>query len=245
MSSTGVSSPPAHTVGAEIGGQRRSASPEQIRDELIDAAAAYAPEIGDLIRLYYRHMPAEEIVGDDPVDLVGAVRSHQQLARQRMPGRPAVRLLNPTTTEDGWTREATVVQLVTDDMPYLVDSVAAMFARDGVQVQRIVHPIVVVSRDLTGELREVYPTADAAEPPEGAAAESWMYVEIDLITDPIRARELGNRLSSVLGDVREVVEDADRMAETARQLAAGLEVDPLKLPADEVAEGQPVNRISL
>ncbi|MDT7725544.1 MAG: glutamate dehydrogenase [Actinomycetota bacterium] len=238
MSSTGVSSPPAKGVGTEIGGsQRRSASPEQIRDELIDAAAARAPEIGDLIRLYYRHIPAEEIIGDDPVDLVGAVRSHQQLAKQRVPGRPAVRLLNPTTAEDGWTREATVVQLVTDDMPYLVDSVAAMFARDGVQVQRIVHPIVVVSRDLTGELREVYPTADAAEPPEGAAAESWMYVEIDLITDPNRARELDTRLASVLGDVREVVEDADKMGETACQLADRLEADPPQLPEDEITEG--------
>src|SRR3981081_4366485 len=105
MSATGVSSPPAHTVGAEIGGQRRSASPEQIRDELIDAAAAYAPDIGDLIRLYYRHMPAEEIVGDDPVDLVGAVRSHQQLARPRMPGRPAVRPFHPTTTQAGGSRQ--------------------------------------------------------------------------------------------------------------------------------------------
>ncbi|MCU1685820.1 MAG: glutamate dehydrogenase [Amycolatopsis sp.] len=238
MSSTGVSSPPESGVGIENGGvQRRSATPEQIRDDLIDAAAALAPEIGELVRLYYRHIPAEEVLGDDPVALVGAVRSHLQLAQQRVPGRPAVRLLNPTTTEDGWTREATVVQVVTDDMPYLVDSVAAEFARDGVQVQRIVHPIVVVSRELTGELLEVYPTADAASPPEGAAAESWMYVEIDLVSDPNRARELDNRLSSVLGDVREVVEDADKMAEAACQLAAELDAHPPLLPADEVSDG--------
>ncbi|WP_158880562.1 NAD-glutamate dehydrogenase [Amycolatopsis anabasis] len=238
MSSTGVSSRSGETTGAEGDGTpRRSASPEQIRDELIDAAAAYAPEIGDLIRLYYRHIPAEEILGDDPVDLVGAVRSHQQLAQHRMPGRPAVRLLNPTTAEDGWTREATVVQVVTDDMPYLVDSVAAEFARDGVQVQRIVHPIVVVRRDLTGELLEIHPTADAANPPTGSAAESWMYVEIDLVTDPNRARELDNRLTSVLGDVREVVEDTEKMAEMARSLAAGLDSAPPPLPAEEISEG--------
>jgi glutamate dehydrogenase len=238
MSSTGVSSPPSNRIGTDnAGSRRRSASPEQIRDDLIDAAAAYAPEIAELIRLYYRLIPAEEIIGDDPVDLVGAVRSHQHLAQHRMPGRPAVRLLNPTTAEDGWTREATVVQVVTDDMPYLVDSVATMFARANVQVQRIVHPIVVVSRDLTGDLREIYPTADAAEPPEGAAAESWMYLEIDPITDSNRARDLENRLSSVLGDVREVVEDAEKMAETARQLADRLESDPPKLPAEEVSEG--------
>ncbi|WP_410658200.1 NAD-glutamate dehydrogenase [Amycolatopsis sp. lyj-112] len=237
MSSTGVSSLPGKDVGTEDGARRRSANPEQIRDDLIDAAAAYAPEIGDLIRLYYRHIPAEEILGDDPVDLVGAVRSHLQLAKDRMPGRPAVRLLNPTGPEDGWTREATVVQVVTDDMPYLVDSVAAEFARDGVQVQRIVHPIVVVSRDLTGELQAVHPDADPAEPPANSAAESWMYIEIDLVTDPNRARELDNRLSSVLGDVREVVEDTDKMAETARRLADELDEAPPQLPTREVAEG--------
>ncbi|MER6665610.1 NAD-glutamate dehydrogenase [Amycolatopsis japonica] len=237
MSSTGVSSLPGKDVGTEDGARRRSANPEQIRDDLIDAAAAYAPEIGDLIRLYYRHIPAEEILGDDPVDLVGAVRSHLQLAKDRMPGRPAVRLLNPTGPEDGWTREATVVQVVTDDMPYLVDSVAAEFARDGVQVQRIVHPIVVVSRDLTGELLEVHPDADPAEPPVNSAAESWMYIEIDLVTDPNRARELDNRLSSVLGDVREVVEDTDKMTETARRLADELDGNPPRLPGHEVAEG--------
>ncbi len=237
MSSTGVSSPPGKDVGTEDGARRPSANPEQIRDDLIDEAAAYAPEIADLIRLYYRHIPAEEILGDDPVDLVGAVRSQLQLAKSRMPGRPAVRLLNPTGPEDGWTREATVVQVVTDDMPYLVDSVAAEFARDGVQVQRIVHPIVVVSRDLTGELLEVHPDADPAEPPANSAAESWMYIEIDLVTDPNRARELDNRLASVLGDVREVVEDTDKMAETARRLADELDEDPPKLAAKEVAEG--------
>lgn len=239
MSSTGVSSPPG--TGAvtepEFGPPRSTVSPEQIRDDLIDAAAGLAPEIGELIRLYYRHIPAEEIVGDEPVNLVGAVRSHHQLAQQRMPGRPAVRLLNPTVAEDGWAREATVVQVVTDDMPYLVDSIAAEFARDGVQVQRIVHPIVVVTRDLTGELLEVHPDADPAQPPANSAAESWMYIEIDFVTDPNRARELDNRLSSVLGDVREVVEDAEKMAQTACQLAGELETDPPQLPQAEVAEG--------
>ncbi|HVW43342.1 MAG TPA: NAD-glutamate dehydrogenase [Amycolatopsis sp.] len=235
MSSTGVSSRPGVVAGQPTV-QRGPASPEQVRDELIEAAARQAPDMAELIRLYYRHIPAEEVLGDDPKDLVGAVRSHRQFAEQRVPGRPAVRLLNPTTAEDGWTRDATVVQIVTDDMPYLVDSVTANLARDGIQVQRLVHPIVVVSRDITGALQEIHPTADVADPPEGAAVESWMYVEIDLITDPNRAREVDTHLTSVLGDVREVVEDTDKMLRAALDLARELDTTPPPLPATEVAD---------
>src|SRR4051794_35739104 len=131
-SSTRVSS---LTAASET--RQRPVNPEERRDELIEAAAGQAPDIAELLRLYYRHIPAEEVVGDNPADLVGAVRSHLEFAGARMPGRPAVRLVNPTITEDGWTRDATVVQIVTDDMPYLVDSITAKLARDGVQVQRL------------------------------------------------------------------------------------------------------------
>ncbi|MFC4000257.1 NAD-glutamate dehydrogenase [Prauserella oleivorans] len=236
MSSTGVSTRPSEGSG-DTRAARRPRSPEQIRDELVDAAAAEAPDIADLVRLYYRLIPAEEIIGEPPADLVAAVRSHLQLAERRVPGRPAVRLLNPTAAEDGWTSEATVIQLVTDDMPYLVDSVAAELSRGGVQVQRIVHPIVVVSRDVTGRLLDVHPLADVAEPPQGATVESWMYLEIDSISDPDRAREIDNRLRSVLGDVREVVEDAQKMVETARAIADELDAAPPPLPREEVHDG--------
>ncbi|MDQ2587482.1 NAD-glutamate dehydrogenase [Saccharothrix yanglingensis] len=236
MTSTGVPSRSEHATGN--GAVARTASPEQARDELIERAAANAPELTDLIRLYYRHVPAEEVIDDDPVDLVGAVRSNYQLAEARVPGRPVVRIINPTRAHDGWACPATVVQVVTDDMPYLVDSVASELTRGGVQVQRVVHPIVVVRRDLvTGALLEVLPTADPAKPPADAIAESWMCVEVDRLTDPDRARELETRLHTVLNDVREVVEDTDKMAGTALQLADQLEADPPPLPKHEVSDG--------
>ncbi|TWP51314.1 NAD-glutamate dehydrogenase [Lentzea tibetensis] len=229
MTSTGA---PIRSDAPE--GESRPASPEQVRDELIERAAANAPELTDLIRLYYRHVPAEEVNDDDPVDLVGAVRSNYQLAESRVPGRAGVRILNPTRAHDGWSCPVTVVQVVTDDMPYLVDSVASELTRGGVQVQRVVHPIVVVRRDpVTGQLQEVLPQADPAAPPVDALAESWMYIEVDLITDPDRARELETRLHTVLTDVREVVEDTDKMAGTALQLADELE----KRDSEETTDG--------
>src|SRR5438874_11561050 len=143
----------------------KASTPEQIRDGLIDRAARLAPDLADLIRLYYRYLPPEEVIDDEPPDLVGAVRSNYSLAENRAAGRPKVRAINPTTPQDGWACPATVVQVVTDDMPYLVDSVVAELTRAGVNAQRVVHPIVVVRRDVTGNLLEVLPGADPEAPP--------------------------------------------------------------------------------
>ncbi|MBV8932418.1 MAG: NAD-glutamate dehydrogenase, partial [Kutzneria sp.] len=170
-------------------------------------------------------------------DLVGAVRSTRQLAATRVPGRPVVRVINPSRANDGWTCPATVVQIVTDDMPYLVDSISSELISAGIQVHRVVHPIVVVRRDVAGALHEVLTDADPAEPPHDALVESWMHLEVDLVTDTERGRELENRLVAVIGDVREVVEDTDRMAGTARQLAEQLSASPPPLSDEEVADG--------
>ncbi|HEX5114311.1 MAG TPA: NAD-glutamate dehydrogenase [Pseudonocardiaceae bacterium] len=216
----------------------KSMTPEQIRDDLVDAAARLDPQQADLVRLYYRYLPPEEVIDDDPAQLVGTVRSNFLLARQRIAGRPAVRVLNPTVPEDGWSCDtATVVQVVTDDMPYLVDSVVSELTHSGVGVQRVVHPIVVVRRSISGELREVLPTADPEQPPADGNVESWMSIEVDLITDPLRARELESRLVAVLHDVREVYEDTDKMITTAETLADRLQAEPPPLAEQDVAEG--------
>src|SRR6266545_3797147 len=205
MTSTGTRSRTA--TAARTGGPvSEPESPEQFRDRRIENAAELKPEMADLIRLYFRYMPPEEIIDDNPVDLVGAVRSHQELAVDRVPGRPAISIFNPDAAVDGWTTPGTVVQIVTDDMPYLVESVNSELTRSGLQVHRVVHPIVVVKRDVAGRLHEVLPLADPDDPPADALAESWMFIEVDLITDADRGRETENNLLSVLNAVRELVE---------------------------------------
>ncbi|WP_026421273.1 NAD-glutamate dehydrogenase [Actinokineospora inagensis] len=240
MTSTGTPSRTDGAVsvdGSASAGRPVSSSPEQKRDDLIERAAEQAPDIADLIRLYFRYIPPEEVIDDDPVDLVGAVRSHAQLALTRVKGRPAVRMLNPTPATDGWSTGGSVVQIVTDDMPYLVESVSAELVRRGVQVQRVVHPIVVVRRDLAGSLKDVLPRCDPDAPPGEAFAESWMSIEVDLLTDADRAREIETGLLSVLNDVREVVEDTEKMAGTARALADQLEGNPPPVDDHEVRDG--------
>ncbi len=224
MTSTGTRT--GSFAGHKPGSPDGPDSPEQTRDDLIELAAAAGEDLADLIRLYYRYIPPEEIIDHEPVDLVGTVRSHLRLAEQRVPGRPAVRVFNPDEATDEWSTAGTIVQLVTDDMPYLVESVSAELVRSGLQVHRVVHPIVVVSRDVAGALRDVLTSAEADDPPPDALAESWMSIEVDLITDTDRSREIESGLQKVLNDVREVVEDTVKMVSTAHHIADLLEVHP-------------------
>ncbi|GAA2817073.1 NAD-glutamate dehydrogenase [Saccharopolyspora taberi] len=214
-----------------------SETPERTRNRLLDRAVESAPELAELLWTYYRHVPADELVDDEPADLVGALRSHRQLAATRVAGRPVVKIFNPTRADDGWQNPATVVQIVTDDMPYLVDSVIAELGRDGAEVQRIVHPIVVVRRDVAGDLLEVLPGADPSAPPADAMVESWMFVEVDQISGTDRLHELEHGLVDVLNDVREVVEDTEKMIQTARGLADSLESSPPPLEGDQIHDG--------
>jgi glutamate dehydrogenase len=212
--------------------------PELLRDELLTEAEHAAPQLAGLIRTYYRHAPAEELLAEEPADLAAVVASHRRLAGDRISGRPAVRVLNPDPVEDGWTCASTVVQIVTDDMPYLVDTVVAELDRIEAPVHRVLHPIVVVRREVTGALREVLTGTDPDQAPDDTLVESWMHVEIDRVSDvEERGGEIERRLHAVLTDVREVVEDSDRMAENALTLADELEEATLPLPEHEVAEG--------
>lgn len=142
------------------------------REVLRSTAAREDPHdtaLGDLAVAYYAGVPAEELAGD-PVDALAAVRAHRSLARLRVPGRPVTAVLDTPGATGGGVgagepAERISVLVVTDDMPYLIDSVLAELDRTGATVHAVVHPVLVVRRDVRGELFDLLPRADPADPP--------------------------------------------------------------------------------
>lgn len=109
------------------------------------------------LQRYYLHTAPEDLTDRDPVDVFGAAFSHYRLAENRPQGTANVRVHTPTVEENGWTCSHSVVEVVTDDMPFLVDSVTNELSRQGRGIHLVIHPQFVVRRDLTGELIEVLP----------------------------------------------------------------------------------------
>ena len=153
-------------------------------------------------------------------------------------GTAKVRVFTPSTEQDGWSASGhTVVEVVVNDMPFLVDSVTAEITRHGHDIYLVVHPQVVVRRDVVGDLHEV---CDATLPQEmagEAAFESWMHIEIDRQPGKLTSEELTADLQRVLRDVREAVEDWPKMRDTAVRIADELaERPPAGVPEQEVSE---------
>ncbi|MGV9321237.1 NAD-glutamate dehydrogenase [Streptomyces sp. NPDC003660] len=196
------------------------------------------------LQRYYLHTAPEDLADRDPVDVFGAAVSHYRLAETRPQGTANVRVHTPSVEENGWTCSHTVVEVVTDDMPFLVDSVTNELTRQGRGIHVVIHPQVVVRRDLTGKLIEVLPTGPHGELPHDGHVESWIHVEIDRETDRADLKQISADLLRVLSDAREAVEDWEKMRDAAVRIADGLadEPRPADLPAAEVEEARELLR---
>ncbi|MFD5407436.1 NAD-glutamate dehydrogenase [Streptomyces griseorubiginosus] len=180
------------------------------------------------LQRYYLHTAPEDLTGRDPIDVYGAALSHYRLGETRPQGTASVRVHTPTVEENGWTCTHSVVEVVTDDMPFLVDSVTNELTRQGRGIHVVIHPQVVVRRDVTGKLIEILTVPPAASDlPHDAHTESWIHVEIDRETDRSDLKQITNDLLRVLSDVREAVEDWEKMRDAALRMADELPAEPV------------------
>ncbi|MCA0145658.1 NAD-glutamate dehydrogenase [Blastococcus sp. LR1] len=197
-------------------------------------AGCRAEDLPAFLRRYYWSEPAQEVVGRSPDLLADLALGHLALAEVRPPGSATVDVQQPAGE-----RPHAVVRLVTDDMPHLVDSVTAEVVRQGFALEHIVHPVLVVRRDLRGRITAFCDSADAAACGADAVAESWMAVVLDGPLDDEAAEDLVAGLRTVLDDVRAVCEDTVRLRERVRELAARLDQmapDEAAGPSDDPAE---------
>jgi glutamate dehydrogenase len=161
---------------------------------------------------------ASQLPGYEDEQLAKLARISLEFGVQRRDGETLLRVRDVDA-------DSTAVDIVTGDVPYLVDSIRAELERRNCPAERVLHPQLVVQRDAEGRLAKVYDIDDNAAVPDDAVVESWMYIELDDV--PAEEHDkLARDLRSVLDDVHHAVEDAPIMYRRMRALAHELAEDP-------------------
>ncbi|MGE8250839.1 MAG: NAD-glutamate dehydrogenase, partial [Stenotrophomonas bentonitica] len=160
---------------------------------------------------FYKRMEADEFPHHSAEEWAALAADTLEFARVRKPGKANVRVFNPTLKSNGWESPHTVLQIVNDDMPFLVDTVTMSLAEHGVGVHVLGHPVIRFARDKAGKLTTV----------SDGTAESVMLLEID--RQPAEAMaDVEKAIIKALDEVRAIVRDWDAMRAKAQSLADDL-----------------------
>ncbi len=170
------------------------------------------------LRQYFRDVPVEDLIGRSEKVMARIAVDHLEFAATRKKGRPSLRIFNPAEEEHGYASKYTIIEMVNDDMPFLVDSVAAAIARQDLAIHITVHPVIRIVRDGRGRLQSVEERDSAS-----GRFESFIRFVIDRESNAQQLKVLEHEILKVLSDVRAAVRDwesmRDKMIEARDSLA--------------------------
>jgi glutamate dehydrogenase len=168
-----------------------------------------------------------------PAEQAAAGQRVAAAAAARQPGKPVIQIERTDATTAG--RRVSLV-LVNDDMPFLVDSTSLAVTDAGLDIQRILHPVIDVRRDAGGRLTELLgPPAFGSPPAAGVTRESVIYMELGRAAGGALQR-LQASLAHALAEVRAAVEDWPKLLAATREAARSLETSPAPAAPHENAE---------
>ncbi|MGQ0675834.1 MAG: NAD-glutamate dehydrogenase, partial [Rhodospirillales bacterium] len=213
------------------------------RDKMAGSKSAAAASVAAFVQRLYANVPPADLIHRALEDVYGAAMALWQFAQTRKAGAAKLRAYNPTLAEHGWRSDHTVVEIVNDDMPFLVDSVTAELNRQGLTVRLVIHPVFGVERDAAGKLAAMdgaaaKPVAQGDDSPGGGKAnsESLMRVEIEGRRTADELARIAKELERILGDVRAAVTDWRAMRARLKDILAGFGKSPPPVPKDEIGE---------
>ncbi|WP_332602243.1 NAD-glutamate dehydrogenase [Arthrobacter sp. S2(2024)] len=193
---------------------------ESVPAEQTKAASSLGPSEAFLAE-YFAQVPPEDLRSYSPETLRARAGHHLKLASSRAPGQAAVGILTEL--------DASIVAVVTDDIPYLVHSVTAELTRDDTSINLLVHPSFRVLRDpVSHELLEVRlgTSMEGETPPEAGETEVWIAAEIGRLPDAAAVRRLTDNLQRVLDDVRVATRDGSAIRGKLAEAVASVDGFP-------------------
>ena len=183
-----------------------------------------------LARLFGRAAP-EDLVRYSPAELAQLAANTWMFMAERAQHTPKIRVVAPPLEAGGELKRISVLELINDDKPFLLDSVMGELTERGIDVRLVAHPVFTVERQDDGRLVGIANiAADAAH------RESIIHIHIERIDEEHKRADLVAALGEVLADVGCAVADWRAMVARIAGVAAELKASPPPLPVEEIAE---------
>jgi len=186
------------------------------------------------LEIYFSNVDADDVAKRDPQELAGAALSHLKFAMRRRRS-ALVRVFNPTLREHGFVSPHTIIDVVNDDMPFLVDSINLALQQRSLTLHLLAHPVFAVERDAAGTLRSLQRRVENSHPVR-PRLESFQHLEIDRIVDPAALSSLAAALMRGLRDVRVAYADWPRMRHAAHLAAEDLAAQSARFDPNDLRE---------
>jgi glutamate dehydrogenase len=219
---------------------------EQGKDLIIDAvveriykkmSGKQAESCAKFVRNFYGTVALDDLQEWDIDDLYGAVINFWHLIYERAQGETKIRIYNPDFEKHGWQTTHTVIELVHDDMPFLVDSVRMEINRMGLTSHLIIHMGgMKVKRDKKNRIVSLEACSDHITHED--CGEAPIFIQIDRVTSPKLLDELYQNLESVLSDNRVVVQDWKKMRNRVHDAIQELDGLDKVVDKNELAEAK-------
>ncbi|MFZ9993196.1 MAG: NAD-glutamate dehydrogenase [Steroidobacteraceae bacterium] len=189
----------------------------------IVAAARGLPQRppSDWLERYFAGVDEQDLQARPPLELAQLAKRHWQLGRRRPLGQPIIDIVDSRDIA-GINERRSYLLLVTDDRPFLVDSVSLTLARYHIAVHLLIHPVL-------GRISQ-QPATTAAQ----SALESWQLIEIDRQFDGATISALTQELHDVLIEVEKAVTDWAAMRSRIKDISAEL----ARRPIDSLSSSQ-------
>ncbi|BFM16430.1 NAD-glutamate dehydrogenase GdhB [Maricurvus nonylphenolicus] len=200
----------------------------------------HADQVRSFAQLYYDQYPLEELEGRAINDVYGSAYSWWNFIQHKDPRMAKVKVFNPTLEEDGWLSPHTIVAVLQNDMPFLVDSVRIAVNNFNISLHGIKSTVMNLARDDKGELLELMgPGAKGRNTKKKQfGKEAFIYLEINLHTDESEMAELARAIEASLVELDTVVQDYKPMAAKAEEAEKNLLLAGEKALEDRVTESR-------
>jgi len=160
----------------------------------------------DFLGAFYRQVPGDDLQGWKAEDLSRVATAMRDWGADRKPGQLKVQVFNPEQKRDGWQTAHTVIQIVNDDMPFIIDTIASELTAAGFNIDVLFHPILSVTR--SGEKLVGVQSGRLAD---ATLVESYVYIQLEQMLTSDACRKLADSLRTTLEDVRAATSDWRRM----------------------------------